>query len=161
MILNVLKVFGLSALTFFIAFGVTPVLTHYLYKYKAWKKSVRTKAISGEDTVIFNQFHKDKEIGTPRMGGILIWLSTIFVCLLFFFLSKIFPSPLGIKLNFLSRSQTWLPLFTLFSASLIGLVDDLLQVSSKGAYIGGGISLKKRIVLVAIFGLIGAWGFYY
>ncbi len=161
MILNVLKTFGLSAVAFFIAFSVTPILTHYLYKFKAWKKSVRTKAISGEDTVIFNKFHKDKEIGTPRMGGILIWLSTIFVTLLFFLAYKIFPGQLTTKLNFLSRSQTWLPLFTLFSASLIGLVDDLLQISGKGAYIGGGLSLKKRIALVAILGLIGGWWFFY
>ncbi len=160
MILNVLKVFGLSAVAFFVAFSVTPILTHYLYKYKAWKKTVRTKAITGEDTVVFNQFHKDKEIGTPRMGGILIWLSTILVTLIFFLAHKIFPGSLTSKLNFLSRSQTWLPIFALFSASFVGLVDDLLQVSGRGAYIGGGLSLKKRILLVAVLGLIGAWWFF-
>jgi phospho-N-acetylmuramoyl-pentapeptide-transferase len=160
MMLNVLKVFGLSSFAFFLGILITPVLTHYLYKHKAWKKTARTKAISGEESVVFNNLHKEKEVGTPRMGGIIVWASTSIVALLFFFLYKLWPAYITQKINFLSRSQTWLPLFTLVSASVIGLVDDLLQVGGKGGYIAGGLSLRKRILLVAALGGMGAWWFY-
>ncbi|MFC1757122.1 hypothetical protein ACFLZC_03135 [Patescibacteria group bacterium] len=158
--LNILKVFGLSAFTFFIGFFLAPVLAHYLYKYKAWKKQANKKTITGEDATLINKLHAKKTIGTPRMGGILIWFSATLVAFLFWVIFKLFPVPLTEKLNFLSRSQTWLPLFGLIVASLIGLVDDILQVRGKGKYIGGGLSLMKRVFLVALIGLVGAWWFY-
>lgn len=160
MILNVLKVFGISSFAFFLAIFLTPILTHYLYKYQMWKKKARNEALGGGETPIFNKMHKDKEVGTPRMGGILIWAVAAAVILIFFILSKIFPSDLTSKLNFLSRGQTWLPLFTLVIASVIGLADDILQIRGQGSYTAGGISLTKRIVMVIAIGLIGAWWFY-
>jgi phospho-N-acetylmuramoyl-pentapeptide-transferase len=77
-------------------------------------------------------------------------------------------------LNFLSRSQTWLPLATLVWACAVGFVDDLLQViatpthaffrtfwATIGKYVGGGLSLKYRFGAVAFIGLVGAWWFFY
>jgi len=157
---NVIKVFSLAAITSAIAVLWTPLLTHFLYKNKFWKKSARQKAISGEDAVVFNALHKEKEVGTPRMGGLLIWISVLLVVFLFFILDLIFPSSWISEFNFLSRGQTWLPLFTLIVASLIGLLDDVLQVSDKGGYIGGGLSLKKRLLVVALLGLVGSIWFY-
>lgn len=161
MILNVLKVFGLASFAFFLAFFSAPVLTHYLYKYKMWKKKARNEALGGGETPIFNNLHKEKEVGTPRMGGILIWASAIIVTLIFFLISKFFPSDVSQKLNFLSRSQTWLPLFTLVFASIVGLFDDILQIYGKGKYIAGGVSLVKRIAIVSLLGFAGALWFYY
>jgi phospho-N-acetylmuramoyl-pentapeptide-transferase len=161
MILNILKVFGLSTFAFFLAIFLTPILTHYLYKYKMWKKKARNEALGGGETPIFHQLHKEKEVGTPRMGGILIWFSTLVIVLIFWLLSRLFPSDdFFNKLNFLSRSQTWLPLFTLIMASLVGLIDDVLQIRGKGGYAAGGLSLSKRIFIVLIIGFIGAWWFY-
>ena len=160
MILNILKVFGLSAFAFFLAFFLTPTLTHYLYKYKMWKKTARTQALTGGEATIFHQMHREKEVGTPRMGGILIWFSTLVIVLIFWLLPHIFPSDFFNKLNFLSRSQTWLPLFTLIMASLVGLIDDVLQIRGKGGYMAGGLSLFKRIFIVIVIGLAGAWWFY-
>lgn len=159
--LNVLKVFGLSIIAFSTGVLITPFLAHYLYKYKAWKKQTNKKALSGENATVINNLHKDKVVGTPRMGGILIWASVLFVSLGLWLIFRFFPSPLTEKLNFLSRSQTWLPLFALISASIIGLVDDILQVRGKGKYIGGGLSLTKRIILVSLIGFIGGWWFFY
>ena len=119
------------------------------------------KAISGEDAVIFNSLHKERETKVPKMGGLLIFVTTVFVVFLFYILSLIFPNTWVGNLNFLSRSQTWLPLFTLIVASLVGLLDDILVVSSLGKYIGGGISFKKRLLMVALIGLVGALWFYY
>lgn len=160
--LNILKVFGLSAFAFWLGIILTPILTHYLYKHKCWKKSARTKALTGGEAALFNALHKEKEVSTPRMGGILIWLITLFVISIFYVLAKIFThSELAQKLNFFSRSQTWLTLFTLISASLLGLVDDLLQIKEKGGYMAGGISLSKRIAIVSLIGAVGAYWFYF
>ena len=162
MIINVVKVLAPSLLAFFVGIGITPILTHYLYKYKMWKKKPGNAAgIGGGGTPIFNELHKKRDTGTPRMGGIIIWASVLFVIFAIWIASSIFPHPLMKKLEFLSRNQTWLPLFTLISASLVGLLDDLLVVFGKGNYIAGGISLRARIIIVLIIGLIGGIWFFY
>jgi len=157
---NVIKVFGLASVASIIAILWCPLLTNFLYRYKLWKKIARQKAISGEDAVVFNSLHKEKEVGTPRMGGLLIWITTLLVILLFFILSLIFPDTWLAQFNFFSRGQTWLPLFTLIVASILGLVDDILQIAGKGKYIGGGLSLKKRLFIIILLGLIGSIWFY-
>jgi phospho-N-acetylmuramoyl-pentapeptide-transferase len=159
-VFNVIKIFTLAAIASATAIFWCPLLTHFLYKHKLWKKSARQKAISGEDAVIFNNLHKEKEVGTPRMGGLLIWVTVVFIAFLFFVFSLIFPNNWVAQLNFLSRSQTWLPLFTLIVASFVGLVDDILVVKGWGKYIGGGISFKKRLLIVILIGLIGSIWFY-
>lgn len=157
---NVIKVFGLASIASIIAILWCPLLINFLYKHQLWKKTARQKAISGEDAVVFNGLHKDKEVGTPRMGGLLIWITALSVIFLFYFLSLLFPDTWLAQLNFLSRGQTWLPLFTLVVASIIGLFDDILQIFGKGRYIGGGLSLKKRLFMVILLGLVGALWFY-
>jgi phospho-N-acetylmuramoyl-pentapeptide-transferase len=157
---NAIKIFSLAATASVIAVLWTPLLTNFLYKHKLWKKSARQKAISGEEAVVFNSLHKEKEVGTPRMGGLLIWVTVILVIFLFFILSLIFPNTWLAQFNFMSRSQTWLPLFTLIVASFVGLIDDILTIRGEGKYIGGGISFKKRLFVVILIGLIGSIWFY-
>ncbi len=159
--IDVIKIFTLGAVSFIVAFLLTPLLTRFLYKYKLWRKEVRQKAIDGKGVPIFQKFHSEGETHIPRAGGLLIWGTTLVLIFLFFGISQITDIWWLKKLNFLSRSQTWLPLFTLVAASLIGLSDDLLQVFGKGKYIGGGVSLKKRLLLVIVIGLIGALWFYF
>ncbi|PIV44906.1 MAG: hypothetical protein COS25_02715 [Candidatus Nealsonbacteria bacterium CG02_land_8_20_14_3_00_37_10] len=159
--IDVIKIFTLGAVSFIIAFLLTPVLTHFLYKYNLWRKEVRQKAIDGGEVTVFQKFHKEGETNVPRMGGILIWGTVLLIIFLFWGISQITDIWWLDKLNFLSRSQTWLPLFALIAASLLGLTDDVLQIFGKGKYIGGGLSLKKRLFLVALIGLIGALWFYF
>ena len=157
--INVIKIFVLGAAGFILAFWLTPILTHFLYKYKLWRKEIRTRSIDNKELFFFKKFHSEKEVHVPRFGGLLVWTSVLILAVLFFLLSKTdiwwFK-----KLNFLSRSQTWLPLFALIAASLVGLTDDVLQVLKKGRYIGGGLMLKYRLILVTLIGLIGAYWFY-
>jgi len=162
MIFNIVKIFFPWLISFFVGLAFSPILTHFLYKYKMWKKqSGKTAGLGGGGTPLFNQLHKDKDTGTPRMGGVVIWFSVLFTVFLFWFISQFFPSEFSEKLNFMSRGQTWLPLFTLMGGALVGLFDDFLVISGKGKYAAGGLSLKSRILIVLWIGLIGAVWFFF
>ena len=160
--MDILKIFLPWTIAFFVGIIITPFVTHYLYKYEMWKKKPGNAGGLGDNkgTPIFNELHKEKETGTPRMGGIVIWGSALITIFIFWLASFLFPDELTTKLDFMSRGQTWLPLFTLVSASLLGLADDLLIVFNKGKYMAGGMTLNLRIVLVLLLGLIGGWWFY-
>lgn len=155
------KILGISAIASLIALLGAPFLIHFLYQHKLWKKHARVKAITGEDATVFNQLHQERETKVPRMGGMLIWTTTVIVIFACYFLSLLFPQSIFTDLNFFSRSQTWLPLFTLVVASLLGLLDDMLVVSSLGGYIGGGLSFKNRLLVIALMGLLGGFWFYH
>ncbi|MBI4120642.1 MAG: hypothetical protein HY457_00080 [Parcubacteria group bacterium] len=160
-ILPVVKVMVPGAVAFFIGIAATPFLTHYLYKYKLWRKDQKTKTISGEDArIVPTLASQQQETKVPRMGGIVIWASVAITVFLFWSLKEVFPSEAAEKLNFLSRNQTWLPFFTLIAASLVGLVDDVLVVTGKGRHVGGGLPLRMRIMIVLLIGAIGAWWFF-
>ena len=158
--IDVIKVFVPSIIAFWTGIVLTPFVTHFLYKYKLWKKEARSETFDGGKTPLFNALHKERETKVPRMGGVIIWLSAVFVTSLFLFFDIFTDFEWAEKFNFLSRNQTWLPLFTLVAASIVGLVDDLFVVFGKGEYIGGGLSLRLRILIVLIIGAIGAWWFF-
>ncbi len=156
--MDVLKVFGLASFSFFIAIFLTPILTHYLFKYKLWPKRVERDALGGGKASVISNLTKERSrLETPRMGGMLIWSTALIVTILFWLLGYFLDGPFLLKLNFLSREQTWLPLFALVVASLIGLIDDWMQI--KG--VGGGLELTMRIALVTLMGSVGAWWFYF
>jgi phospho-N-acetylmuramoyl-pentapeptide-transferase len=158
---DVIKIFTLGVLAFLIAFLSTPTLINFLHKYKFWKKEVKSKAIDGKELPIFQKFHSENETKIPRGGGILFWLTTLILIFFFFIISEISNIEWLDELNFLDRGQTWLPLFALIVASLIGLFDDILTVKGNGKYIGGGFSLIKRLLLIALIGLIGGYWFHF
>ncbi len=158
---NIIRVFVFSTLAAGISLTLAPFLIEFLRKIKFWKKKARTRTITNETAEVFYSLHKERETTVPRGGGVLIWSSVIILVFLFFFLSYL-PNPWWFKqLNFLSRSETWLPLFTLVAGSIVGLIDDALTVYGKGKYVGGGISFTKRLIIVALIGLVGAWWFYF
>ncbi len=150
----VIKILFFSALAFVITIAWTPILTHFLYKYKLGKR-IRNDGT----TPIFSKLHQ-KKAGTPTMGGLLVWVTTLILTLIFFFLPQFFPLPLFKKLNFLTRSQTLLPLGALVASALVGLVDDILNIRGIGAK-GGGLRIRHRLLLYSLIALIGALWFYY
>lgn len=158
---NVIKVLSLATLGALGAVLWTPFLTHFLYKYKLWKKNARKKTITGEEASIFYNLHRKRETKVPRLGGLLIWVTVLIIIFLIYGLSRISDSSLIQRINLLSREETWLPFFTLVAASLVGLFDDTLQVKKKGKYIAGGLSFKKRLLIITFIGIVGAWWFFY
>ncbi|MCH7597592.1 hypothetical protein IID27_00920 [Patescibacteria group bacterium] len=161
MIIDIVKIFVPAALAFFIGIGITPIVTHYLYKHKAWKKKAGKVGLGGGGTPIFNNLHKDREVGIPRMGGIVIWASSFITIILIWAISKIFPGEITQKLDFLSRNQTWIPLFTLMAGSLVGLVDDVYEISSTLRQGTGGLSLRARLLIVGAVALFVALWFFF
>lgn len=157
---DLLKIFLPAFVSFIVGIGITPFVTHYLYKYQLWKKKSVALTIDGKPAEISSKLHNDEEKKTPRMGGIVIWGSILFTTYFFYFLFQWIPNDTTDALNFFSRNQTWLPFFTLLGGSLIGLVDDFAVVGKFGSYIGGGLSLRLRIFLVSVLGAIGGWWFY-
>ncbi len=155
MILNVVKIFLPTALTFAIGILLTPKLTSYMYKYKLWKKKARS-----EDSEITNDDFKKinnsaQETSTPRVGGIIIWFSVLISISLIWIISKAFPSDLSAKLDFFSRSQTLIPLGALLFGSLLGLVDDAKQI--RGAKDDITYRYTKIATIVGVGILIASW----
>lgn len=151
---DIIKIFILTAVSFIVAIAWTPLLTHFLYKYKLGKQ-IR----DSESAPIMSGLHQKKS-GTPVMGGILIWGTTLFLAILFYYSSVIFPNTFLAKLNFLTRPQTLLPLGALVASALVGLVDDFLNIRRIGPN-GGGLSVKHRLAVYTLIALVGAWWFYY
>ncbi len=148
----IIKILILSAISFLIAFFLTPFLTHFLYKYKLGK-SIRNTG----NTPIFSQLHAHKA-GTPTMGGILIWFTTLIIALVFFYLDSCFPHNFLHILNFLTRSETLLPLGALITTALVGLIDDFIDVKSNGR---GGIRVRHRLLIYTFIAIVGALWFYF
>lgn len=150
-LLQLSRILLLASIAFWLAIAWTPALTHFLYKYKLGKKVFR------QGKPIFDKLHKHKE-GTPTMGGILVWTTTLVLVLFFFFLGKLSPQGFLAKLNFLTRKETLLPLGALMASALVGLIDDLLGILGNKK---GGLRMWHRLLIIypAIAGF-GAWWFY-
>ena len=144
----------MTALAFILAMSWTPVLSHILYKYKLGKR-IR----SSKNAPIFYKLHVKKS-GTPTMGGVLVWLTTIFLALFIFAAWRIWEIPALAYFNFLSRSETWLPLAALFIAAVVGLVDDYFNITGKGAN-GSGLSVPYRLLIYSLIAAVGAYWFYF
>ena len=159
--LTIVKVFLPTALAFIIGILITPTVTHYLYKYQVWKKTPgKGKGYGGGGTPLFDKLHERSDTNTPRMGGIVIWASIFLTVFLVALLEMWMPDSIFGKLNFLSRSQTWLPLFALAVGAVVGFADDYLTVSGNGKHFAGGLPLSQRLMVVAITALFSAWWFY-
>ncbi len=148
MIDEVIKVFVPAVAAFWIGIAGAPLLTHYLYTWKVWKKKGGKRALDGSEAVEFGKLHENTEekTRTPRMGGILIWGSVLITA----GLSTLFPD-----FSFISRSQTWIPLMTLLVGAVVGFANDVLDVADRSMK---GIPISVRLAAVTILSLfVGSW----
>jgi len=156
---NALKIFIPATITFIVGILITPIASYYFYKYKMWRKVSRT------DNVPESAFHSlhdgASETTTPRTGGMIIWGSVILTIFIFGFIDFILNNEITNKLYFISRGQTVLPLFTLLTASIIGLADDLLQIFGSGKWTTDPIKLRYiKISIIVFLGIIIGWWFF-
>lgn len=162
--LDPLKVLLPAVISFSVGILLAPLVVKFLRKNKVWKKKSVETTIDGKEATITAALHNDESKQLLRMGGIVIWGSVFFTALFFWLLSKVFPTDITTKLDFISRSQTWLPLVGMLVGAIVGGIDDALvsRVFGKvGTYIGGGLSFPIRLMSVAFMGLFaGMWFFY-
>lgn len=162
-VINVLKVLFTGFLAFSLAFILTPLWTHILYKYKIGIK-IKENSVDGEKLTYVSQLHAHKS-GTPTMGGVLIWFTLLVLAFASHYLFPIIASWLNInfiaRLDFLNRKQVWLPLFALVSAGILGFCDDWASIKGIGKNKGGGIRFLTRFGWLIVISALGAWWFYY
>lgn len=159
---NVLKVLVTGMLAFALAFFLTPFWTDFLYRKKIGIK-IKKHGVQGEELSYVSKLHAKKD-GTPTMGGVLIWFSVLLLALSSQYIFPLFAWALDhnfiARLDFLSRSQTWLPLFTLVAAGILGLFDDIMSVRGWGSNKGGGMRFAMRFWWLFAIAFVGAWWFY-
>lgn len=146
-IFNAVRVLVVAALAFFVALVIEPLWVRVLTRYFA-----RGKEIERPGVPVFNALHKKKE-GTPTMGGFIIWFTAALLTLVFWLLSG-WVDGFWSKVNFLVRSETYLPLAFLIVAGLVGMADDIVGIRKRG-----GFGMKSRLGLYTIVATIGAWWF--
>lgn len=153
-LLAIIKVIFLTILSFLLAIAWLPILINFLYKYKLGKK-IRNNG----RTPIYTEMHK-KKAGTPTMGGLLVWLTTVFLILAIFFLREVTGHEIFKILNFLVRRETFLPLGVLVTSAIVGLVDDLIDIR-RGELGKGGLQMRHRLLLYTLIALAGAFWFFW
>jgi len=154
-IFPIIKILTIAAVSFIVALFSTPILTHFLYKYKLGKGN-RDEGT----TPIFSSLHKKKD-GTPIMGGILVWATTIIIAMIILLLAKLLgPDSIFSDYNFLTRKQTLLPIGVLLVTALIGLIDDLAGIKQWRKH-GQGLKMRERIVIYTAIACVAAYWFYF
>jgi len=153
---TVVSVLTPALLAFMIGIIITPVLTHFLFKYKVWKKTGGKTAIGGHEATEFNRLKGGAETSTPRMGGIVVWGSVILTLGGTTVLASLFPETIFSQLNFLSRSQTFIPVAALLVGALLGLINDVYDV----AHHGKGLGLSRRLAFISVLAAGLGWWFY-
>ncbi|OGL79280.1 phospho-N-acetylmuramoyl-pentapeptide-transferase [Candidatus Uhrbacteria bacterium RIFCSPHIGHO2_12_FULL_57_11] len=149
----IVKIFTLTAASFVVTILWTPALTHFLYKYKLGKQ-IRDAA----ETPVYSRLHAKKS-GTPTMGGVLIWGTTLGMAVILAALAA-WVDGFWDKFSFLTRRETLLPLGALVASALVGLVDDYYNVRRLGAH-GGGLRVRHRLFIYTAIAAVGAWWFFY
>ncbi|MFH1183234.1 MAG: phospho-N-acetylmuramoyl-pentapeptide-transferase [Candidatus Moraniibacteriota bacterium] len=156
--LNVIKVFLLTLIAFVVAMAWTPLLTNFLYKYGVRAK-IKEKSVDGKAAPIYYNLHKEKA-GTPLMGGLLVWVTVLVLALVFNLLGNLVDGFFKI-LDFLRRSQTWLPMFALASTGFLGVIDDIKTTRGTGTNKGGGMRFLYRFWWLLVIAILGGIWFYY
>tara|TARA_B100000745_G_scaffold300595_1_gene255694 strand:+ start:3782 stop:4846 length:1065 start_codon:yes stop_codon:yes gene_type:complete len=154
---EILKVFVPAIVAFLVGIAGAPILTHFLYKHKAWKKKGgKGVGMGGGKTPIFDALHGEREVNTPRMGGILIWGSVAITLFGIFLFALLAPNTIATDFDFLTRSQTWVPAALFFLGAFVGLIDDLIEVTRGGM----GLKLPVRLLVVGSAATLAAVWFY-
>lgn len=154
-------IFGATVSAFIIVTALTKPFYRLLIKL-GMRKQLRDEAADGKAATIFNELHKNKR-GTPTMGGVLIWGTVAIIVLL----SPVMQWLDLTRFSFFNRNETYLPVFTLISTGLLGLVDDYLNIrawkieQTTGEKVHKGLKVKPKFFWMTLFALLGGLWFYY
>ena len=127
---------------FLFSMMLTPVYTHFAYKYHFWKKQKKT-TVDGQALPVMSKLHAHKfKRSFPTMAGLIGVLSVTLVTWIF---------------N-LDRGQTWLPLVGFLGGAFVGAIDDAINIfgSGRGA---AGLRGPVKFILISAVGLVLGWFF--
>ncbi len=159
--MNILKIILPSIITFMIGVLITPSVTSMMYKYRMWKRSTREENDVAMSAMFLSVHNKDAEKKTPRVGGIIIWLSVLTTILVFAILPSIFPGSVFDGINIISKSQTAIILIAFIVGAVIGLANEVLQMEiSPVNFYKHGFSRSTFFGMLAIVGLVLGYWFY-
>ena len=120
----------MAIICFILSMSLTPIYTHFAYKYKFWKKQ-KQSTVDGKSLPVMTKLHAHKfKRAFPTMAGLIGIISVSLVTCI---------------LNF-DRGQTWLPLAGFLGGALVGLIDDLINVFGSGKDAAGHFIVFGRIV---------------
>jgi phospho-N-acetylmuramoyl-pentapeptide-transferase len=141
---TLVRILTLGFLSFLISMLITPLYTNAAYKWQWWKKP-REKTVTGAPTTIITKLHGEKHKRLiPTMAGIVFVVAVGVVTVVF---------------N-LSRSETWLPIAAFVGAGLVGLLDDIINVTGDGLGVAG-LPSKLKLLMITLIALVGGLFFHY
>lgn len=150
---HLLLIFFSFTAAFLVSMLLAKPFLNLLKKYKIHKQ-IREIASTGEKAERYHELHKGKA-GTPTMGGILIWGTTLIIVL-----GSRALSALGVTASsLLNRKETWLPIATLVAVALLGALDDYFNIRGLGK--SKGINIKPKFFWLTLFALIGGLWFHF
>lgn len=162
MIASLLKIGIPALLSFLVGIALTPSLTRWMYRRRMWKRVNRHTDNSDEFSASYKALHDGKtETSTPRVGGVIIWSSVLIVTGIFFILPYLFPTEVLIELDYISRSQTFIPLAAFIFGAFFGLVEDIFEAhSDRFKNFTHGFSRRVLVSLVLVVSICFASWFF-
>lgn len=140
---TVIRIFLLGFMSFLLSMLLTPIYTHYAFKWQWWKKQ-RQEGMGGVAATVYKKLHAAKhKRNIPTMAGVVFVLS----------------AGLSTVVFNLDRSETWLPLAGMLGAATIGFIDDYINIRGNGDGVAG-MRAKLKFGLHSIIALIGGWWFW-
>ena len=128
--------------SFLLAMFLTPIYTHFAYKYKWWKKQKKTTA-DGNTLPIMTKLHAHKfKRSFPTLAGV-VGVGTVVIVT---------------SMANLDRGQTWLPLIGFLGGGLVGLIDDIINVFGNGRG-AAGLRAPVKFAMITILGVAMGWYF--
>lgn len=130
--------------SFLLSMFLTPVYTHFAYKYHWWKKQKQT-TLTGESLPVMTKLHAHKfKRAFPTMAGIV---------------GVVVVAAITYMCNWY-RAETWLPFAGFIGGAFVGFIDDLINVfgSGKGA---AGLRAPVKFFMITMIGLGLGWFFVY
>ncbi len=158
---TIIKLFIPAAVSFIFGILITPFLTSLMYRYRLWKRVARHDPTNLEMSESFKKLHNGhEEVKTPRVGGVVVWLSVFLSIIFLWIIAKTNPEQNAL-LDFISRRETWLPIAGMFVGAGIGLFEDFVEIfGKKNGDTAHGIPSKYLVTIIAFIGLLAALWFY-
>jgi phospho-N-acetylmuramoyl-pentapeptide-transferase len=131
----------LSLITCALATVLTPIYTHFAFKYKWWKRH-RTHSTTGEELSVIASLRIKRTL--PMMAGIVTVIAVTVVT----------------YLGNWSRGQTWLPIAGLIGGGIVGFIDDVINILGKGGKVAG-LRPQVKFGMITLVAAVAAWYFHY